>query len=213
MATGNNELGAIKLLQASVVAKPGGLSKQCIKRWHAAFAGPSSALVDSVFHRVGHELTPSYHHSLQRRSRAAARVPCQSDGSMAPCQTQADWDSIRAQPCVCRDGLGGICHLRTRAHGALHVRATLVTMYVPFQTRSIPLGPVIGIYLCFRAAKAAPKPRPHTPASSANLRSMMRRRRQARKQHQDGSVSRNVQFFMSSHATLTGRLVGGGTRF
>ncbi len=55
MATGNNELGAIKLLQASVVAKPGGLSKQCIKRWHAAFAGPSSALVDSVFHRVGHE--------------------------------------------------------------------------------------------------------------------------------------------------------------
>ena len=55
MATGNSELGAIKLLQATVVAKPGGLSKQCVKRWHAAFAGPSSAVVDSVFQKVGHE--------------------------------------------------------------------------------------------------------------------------------------------------------------
>ena len=103
MATGNNELQAIKLLQAAVVAKPGGLSKQCIKRWHAAFAGPSCDVVNSVFRKVGaehldpiiafndrREQHPVTHANLKANWIGAKRPrPEQSEPSSAPDRARA----------------------------------------------------------------------------------------------------------------------------
>ena len=54
MSFGNAELAAIPRLLASVVAKPGGLKKHCIKRWHTGLGtGPSVPLCNSVLRTVG----------------------------------------------------------------------------------------------------------------------------------------------------------------
>ena len=54
MSLGNNQLAAIPRLYASVVAKPGGLRKQQVKRWNIGMGtGPSYDLTRSVMREVG----------------------------------------------------------------------------------------------------------------------------------------------------------------